>query len=85
MEEITKKLMNDQRNDEEEADFLTELMEEKPNFGFGGRVEEMQKDAHFYLSKKFDEAKKGIPPELEKTLELFKKLLKSKEVNMFLY
>ena len=73
--------MNDQRNDEEEADFLTEMMEEKPNLGiFGQRLEEIQKDARFYMPKKYEEAKKNIPPELERTFELFKKLLKSKEV-----
>ena len=73
--------MNDQRNDEEEADFLTEMMEEKPNLGFGQRLEEMQKDAaRFYVPKKYEDAKKNIPPELERTFEIFKKLLKSKEV-----
>lgn len=84
MEEITKKLINEQRNDEEEADFITEMMEEIPHTEFGqGGLKEMQKEARFYLPSNFEEVKKGIPPDLEKTLDMFKKLLKHKEVFFF--
>lgn len=86
MEEITKKLMSEQRNDEEEADFLVEMMEEKPHSVFGEQgLEEMQNEAKFYLPSNYEEVKKGIPPDLEKTLEMFKKLLKIKEVNKFVF
>ena len=73
--------MNEQRNDEEEADFLTEMMEEKPQNFSQQPLEDLHKEAKFYMPINSEAVKKTIPPDLEKTLELFKKLLKSNEVN----
>ncbi len=80
LEEITKKFINEQRNDEEEADFLTELMDEKPFEQ--QKIDEIEKEARFYSENNGKEVKKSVPPpELEKTVELFKRLLKSNDVN----
>ena len=79
LEEITKKFINELRNDEEEADFLTELMDENPFEQ--QRIDEIQKKARFYSENNGKDFKKSVPPpELEKTVESFKRFLKSNEV-----
>lgn len=72
--------MHEQRNDEEEADFLTELIDEKPATT---AMDVMKTEEKFYLDKYHTEIKKNIPPELEKPVEMFKKLLKYEDVLYF--
>lgn len=81
LEEITRKIMHEQRNDEEEADFLTELIDEKPATT---SMDVMKTEEKNFLDKYHTEIKKNIPPDLEKPVEIFKKLLKSEDVCFYL-
>lgn len=70
--------MHEYKNDEEEADFLTDMIDERP---FKQSAMDVLKNEGVQLANTHnEEVRKTIPPELEKTLEIFKKFLKSQEV-----
>lgn len=82
LEEITNELINNRKDTEEDYNFALEHLEEKPKLNFiDNTFDKKRRNNNTIEIPKKIEIKNILSPELEKCYELFKKIIKSKEIS----